>query len=820
MARLYIEELKKLEEIVQIMKLEYNFHGSVNQYKRQFGIWKIKRAITTKQKVKISKAMETRAKQGKSSIVLHNGQVESRKIWRFMKERARENLSMWAGTGNQSFDIGDLSGHALQCGNKVFLNWSMPAGILRFLKTKATSAISPSTSVLSPMSGIQVTTPFSNSGRSPQCPSTPHNVSSPSEGSALSTIVQESVKISRASLFVQRSHKELLRGMNLQEQCITTEWMHQLWQYSYRTARTWGHGPRHWNASNLKFNHFSRVYQRIKSPEPPPDHTDQVDPDDEAAWKPWVGVGGIQEFAKSLQNTLETNEFSTVEVKDLPISASQIVRAVKRSPEQLLEEAFGFSTMAGNKVLVCDMLERLENNEELVLHDLYPLHLASSYLSGAKNCCEIFDDIIQTMATGENSVRKLYTNHLNHTVLDNLMITILKAHTSCTRSMVDDAFKKELRFAGEEVDICGRWEADSDCIRHLQSGGSPTIPQSWKHMFCHTSVQAITHCVGALFSPHWRPEINTPSGLFIRRCLNETCGRKLQLLPLHTLVITAVYLAQLGRDGENLFGMVACLLTSNIVISELDPLELARSVPEGIISGWPTDRLVGWKLFCIVLQLSQNQWNPRSIPPPHEMIVQDHNSLYSHDIFMDDEDVYHSRTIFPSTPDDIEYETTTGNQNLELGDNEDEEESDEESEEESDEEGDGVPGYCSLHWDTGFQRNYFGKNKSVATLWASIQTELLTYRRLADGDSWISPNFDMLSVLRSSENGENLSIPLVAKGMMEPFCRCGDFEASDDNVCPRVEEACKEYFSNLEDYSRSTFLSTPQDRMEYWEGNC
>jgi hypothetical protein len=206
------------------------------------------------------------------------------------------------------------------------------------------------------------------------------------------------------------------------------------------------------------------------------------------------------------------------------------------------------------------MIRHIDDDPDIHLHDIFPLHLASSYLDGAKTCCKVFDQIVLGMPTGEASVRKLYVNHLNHTVLDNLMIAILKAHTSCTPVMVDEAFKKENRFAGEEVDICGRWDADSGCIRQLQASGNPTIPRSWKHMFCHTSAQAITHCIGTLFGPHWAPDINTPSGIFHKRCLNETCGLKLQLKPLHTLVVTAVYLAQLGSDGETLFGMIACLL--------------------------------------------------------------------------------------------------------------------------------------------------------------------------------------------------------------------------------------------------------------------
>jgi hypothetical protein len=436
---------------------------------------------------------------------------------------------------------------------------------------------------------------------------------------------------------------------------ITIDWLHQFWQYSFTTARTWGRGPRVWDASSLRFNEFIKArieshpgtpattvnsseqrsrhegkspksfniqepshlcrwsihireigYDRVKSPERA---EDTVDPNNENSWQPWAGAQTILDFAERLQENLESNDFSTVETGYLPISAGQIARAAKRSPEQLLEDAFGFSIMGRNRSLVNDMMEYIDGGTGFSLHDLYPLHLASSYLDGSKTCCGLFDDIVQRMPSGEASIRKLYTNHLNHTVLDNLMIAILKAHTSCTPVMVDEAFKKERRFAGEEVDICGRWDADSDCIRQLHATGNPTIPQNWKHRFCHTSAQAITHCIGTLFSPHWGPDINTPSGLFLKRCLNETCGLKLQLMPLHTLVVTAVYLAQLGSDGENLFGMVACLLcllgkganpllkadvSLNALLnsddsqhwshSELDPLELAQKVPRGLIS--------------------------------------------------------------------------------------------------------------------------------------------------------------------------------------------------------------------------------------------
>jgi len=573
-------------------------------------------------------------------------------------------------------------------------------------------------------------------------------------------------------------------------------------------------------------------YDRVDSPRPA---EDPVDPEDESSWKPWARGQTILEFAERLQENLESNEFSTVEARELPVSSGHIARAAKRSPEQLMEEAFGFSIMARNLQLIYDMIKRMRSME-LPLHDFYPLHLASSYLDGSKTCCGVFDLIVAEMPAGEASVRRRYINHLNHTVLDNLMIAILKGHTSCTPIMVDEAFKNEHRFAGEEVDICGRWDADSDCIRHLHASGHPTIPRDWKHMFCHTSVQVITHCIGTLFSPHWKPDIDTPSGLFLKRCLNETCGLKLQLKPLHTLVITAVYLAQLGSDGENLFGMIACLLcllskgadpllkadvSLNALLSSddiqqcshsnLDPLELAQQVPWELISKWPEECLAGWKIFCTILRLSQNEWNPPPRPEPSKDTTRtskdDLRNISS--VLVEDVDNQIATAELPSL--NIDEQNRNGEEDRD-------EDMDYSTNDEIDNDKRGVPAYCFDHNedDTPYQLNYFGTNKSLATLWAAVQTELLTYRRLTEGDPWISANFDMKSILESLEDGEELSIGLVSKGMMNPFCRCGIFRDSDDPACLRVEEACVYYFSNLEDYGRTTFLDALSKRTDYW----
>ena len=122
---------------------------------------------------------------------------------------------------------------------------------------------------------------------------------------------------------------------------------------------------------------------------------------------------------------------------------------------------------------------------------------------------------------------------------------------------MDAGLRGEVRFPGEEVDICGRWDADSDCFRALVSHGINSIPITWKHKFCHTSVQAVCYCIIQL-SDFDSSVLVDHCGLFTQRC--AACGLKMQLTPLHATLITAFNLAQNGMEKEDLFGMVALIL--------------------------------------------------------------------------------------------------------------------------------------------------------------------------------------------------------------------------------------------------------------------
>lgn len=71
---------------------------------------------------------------------------------------------------------------------------------------------------------------------------------------------------------------------------------------------------------------------------------------------------------------------------------------------------------------------------------------------------------------------------------------------------------------GEGIDVCGRWDLDSPCVRRLFASGKSSIPMSWKHPFCHTSAQAVCDFINALFSYPYSPDINLERGIFFRQC--------------------------------------------------------------------------------------------------------------------------------------------------------------------------------------------------------------------------------------------------------------------------------------------------------------
>jgi hypothetical protein len=511
-------------------------------------------------------------------------------------------------------------------------------------------------------------------------------------------------------------------------------------------------------------------YEEVPSP---PGDDEYDDGQNEDSLKEWPQSWVNHPIEEKIVDALQTNSFSSLPVGELPFSSAKVAIAARESPNEILVETIGFSIIAGN----LDLLETLLKKARLTkvdLSSLYPFHLAMSYLRGSKTCCNILDSLHSVPQ--EIRPSKSPYNSLGHTTIDNLMITILKSHTSTTPGFVDHALATESRFVGEEVDICGRWDADSECYRELLGSGGPSVPFDWKHKFCHTSAQAICHCLDSLFGHSVASLLETPSGLFLRYC--SGCGRKLQLMPLHTLVLTAFQLGRSGCQGEDLFGALACLLclighgidpcrTAHFSIAallglesndrcsheDLSPIDLTEQVPESMTHTWPLPARNGWQLFCLVLRKSHNE---RSL---QDLENQEHE---------DDYDFCPTSFRGIEGIDELFSET------------------------------------CRDHW-AGDIPSCFGGSAQLGHIWASVQAELLSYRRLKENDPWTSEYFDMEKLLRSLQLGDGISLGFLEQDMLAPYCRCGRFGWDT----PHREQTAKYYFGNLDDYTRLTAIPLP-----------
>jgi hypothetical protein len=678
----------------------------------------------------------------------------------------------------------------------------------------------------------------------------------------------------RAKLLIQGRHDELLDSMEKGERqyvfsisnlrflelidcIIATTWLYQFWLFSYETAKYWGRGPQDWSASVLRFTDFQDQRTTANTPQtcggtpmntidheddryknhlphrdppeppklcfwsihgiddleyvrnipsPPPEPIEDFEAIDEADWPDWPDECKYFSFVEKLQIALKTNSFSSVDMNDLPLSLSQVAQSAEQSPDQLLVEALGFAIMARNEALLWELMDDVEF---LDLSCLSPFHLAASYISGAKTCCNVLDFVVKNFS-GPDISQRLYVNPLGHTVLDTLMIGILKYHTSCWPGIVDAKMAKDKRFIGEDLDVCGRWDADSPCIRKLLAEGTPIIPPDWKHMFCHTSAQALCHSIGTLFGTRFAPDINTPSGLFMKQC---SCGRQLQLQPLHCLVMVAFHLAQSGRPDENLFGILACLVCmlvngTNPLIEahasidmligremadmcshlSLDPLQFAEQIPKDLVSEWTDDVRLGWSVFCKVLGFAQDERRKGET----QTFAQRYNRARGFSIDFDDLMIGEDRA------DDA------FGQDFEEQDFEEQDEDDEDVEEV----------WCRHRKTHG---NFYDGSREIGLLWGAIQTELLTYRKAEESDAWISNNFVMQSLVGGLENGFGVSLlPLVENGMMKPVCHCGRFREAHDEACVMVQEASAWYFSNTDIWKRATYIVIPEYRTELW----
>ncbi|UZP40108.1 hypothetical protein NXS19_007924 [Fusarium pseudograminearum] len=595
----------------------------------------------------------------------------------------------------------------------------------------------------------------------------------------------------RTSLFLQGRLEDLIVSMSQDDRRICVDYFHEFYMHGFLTAKNWGSPP---SISNVRTPSGFTPSAFLEFPSSPlltdaSNHIDIVNPPTNLCrWS--IHVKEIEyeplpeeqpdsfptsvSFQECLQNSISTGDFTELRNDNLPLSHETIVHSLTENPVALELDSWKLAIMAGNADLLLDLgtkKDREKNREEV--KSIHPYHLAASFLDGGGPCCTVFDTLNQVL--GRSYLLQHNINDLGHTIFDSLLVSILRSHTNVQPEMVSDEFRALSRFPGEEKDICGRWDADSPEVRRLFAQGYARIPTRWKHPFCHSAVQAVCHCAFSIFAPLTQANINCKSGLFVRRCTE--CGMELKLGPLHALVATAFFLGQSGMPGETLFGPLAilvCLINMGVDFSmrmdisveeilrtsesgqcrhkPMTAAEMMMCVPASVIHSWTNACQVGWDCLLHTLRLAESSDAENSY-------WRDHDS-----------------------PECELSARETG--------------------------GESQSSECVLqyiHDDEIFKCTH----KMIGIMWATIQAEVLTYRRLTVNDLWISDNFQMLA-LQAWLKGETeyFKTPLVVQGMMKAHSRCGWFHEQDGYpwIAAKASDVCKEWFANLDDYGRTTFV--------------
>lgn len=483
-------------------------------------------------------------------------------------------------------------------------------------------------------------------------------------------------------------------------------------------------------------------------------------------------------FEESLRQSLISNDFTSTPAENLPLAKEAIVELVKSDKTTMAVDAWRLAIMSGNFDLLDQLACDWEECRDVMngIEELHPFHLAAAYLDGSQSCCLTFNTICQWFSPFKHNIHPL-----GHTILDALMVSVLRSHTQINPRLMSRSFGADGHFPGEERDICGRWDADTPALRERQAQGHTRIPGKWKHPFCHTSSQAICHSLIMIYISDAPPPINALSGLFLRQCTR--CGTEFRFPPLHLLVKCALHLCQDGRSGETLFGVLAvavCLLTMGA-----DPSVKVKILLEGF------EGFEDFDGFEEVVEVSEDQECCHSELSAAGLMsaLQDKVTANWSDTLKTGWTCLHETLAYAER---LSHDTNAGSDSASIT---------------------GMPANaCSLHTYRPSCYKWLERPASeqrIGTLWAMIQVELLTYRRVLPGDSWVSGKFPIKEVTAWLKNlSDKATMPLLANEMMRPYAPCGRFEKANDYDFPIASEACTTHFRNFDISDRTSFIPT------------
>ncbi|KAI7781227.1 hypothetical protein LA080_014886 [Diaporthe eres] len=485
---IYLEERATLAQLAKRMEDGFGFTAEIHQYRYHFKKWNIKKRITTVEKDNVITVLGKRRRQhgvGISNIQLEQGDwrkpVDKKQLKRYINDsiRAERPLSIRPG---------------------MFFSRNLPYSAL-FRTPRGHAHNTPSPQCNGPPTPTYLAV------------SSPQDDPSPQEGMSPTTqLVHKKVLMDRAQLLLDGRDLDLMKQMSRDERRATVNWLHDFWMFSFVTTKYWGKGPKNWTLPLINFktlagvidgstgqqlsgsqelnffqsnlvatggidppaqlcnwsihiNYASFHYEPIdpQPSSPASNDGDQFDVEDESTWREWNDQPG-RDLTSTITQGLQANAFTTHQAEDVPIAIDQIVNIVCGSMKDAKVEAIGFAMMARNVDALSELVPGRDFNLQ-ALRDINPCHLAAKFLDGSKTCCGVMSELL-FHSRDETSIGVNYTDNLGLTVLDTLFITILRSHSSASSLVLGQFLSvSDSNFEGVDVDICGRWDADSPCRR-------------------------------------------------------------------------------------------------------------------------------------------------------------------------------------------------------------------------------------------------------------------------------------------------------------------------------------------------------------------
>ncbi|RSL43248.1 hypothetical protein CEP54_015156 [Fusarium duplospermum] len=628
-----------LNQVVEFMRDHYSFHAVASQYRWRFRGWGIVKRTVKEDKDDITSALARRKRPAAS--------VSDATIQRDGKDKPLDyrNLKRYLVSRKPCLEIAP----------GLLSSWNLPYAAF-------VSSLPKNPGEPSPFGPLGPTPDYLHI-QSPEALTPGRATDGPSPRMQL---VYDKNKEHCTSLFMQGRLKQLMVSMPKEDRSTMINYFHDFYMHSFILAKNWDQELSNPNPTqafaltpqtqNTTSPWTPSAFLNLSSEPSSPEVSSATDiscpPTQLCQWSIHVSYESLRyersvpttapsdvdilpgpepspsSFVESLQQSMASNDFTSTPKADLPLAHDMITKCLEENPGPLQLDAWKLAIMAGNTELLFQLWE--DNGEDLPkgIEAIHPFHLAAAFLDGGHQCCKIFTTL--SILFQPSFMFSHNIDNFGHTILDALVVTVLRSHTKTQPDTISRGFQSPNRFPGEEKDICGRWDITSPNICELLDQGYARIPTSWKHPFCHTAMQAVCHSITTIFASPASPSINAQSGLFVRRCMEY--GLELKLGPIHTLVVVTFYLAQLGMPGETLFGalaMMICLISlgadvsikANISVEDilwssdaeqcrhtpLSPLDLMIGVPRSVIETWSEDCRIGWTCLIQTFKLAMTE---------------------------------------------------------------------------------------------------------------------------------------------------------------------------------------------------------------------